>query len=145
MGEVKQGRNTPKSIGAIFAGLATVVLLSMAVDTVMHKTGIFPPMYHPMATSLWMLATAYRAVISVFGCYLAARLAPERPMKHAMFLGWFGVVISTLGTVLTWNKGPEFGPKWYPIALVVVALPCAWLGGRFASARGNRQAAGQAA
>jgi hypothetical protein len=30
----------------------------------------------------------------------------------------------------TWNSGPEFGPKWYPLALVVVALPCAWLGGR---------------
>jgi len=23
----------------------------------------------------------------------------------------------------------ELGPKWYPIAIVVTALPCAWLGG----------------
>ena len=30
----------------------------------------------------------------------------------------------------TWNKGPEFGPHWYPLALVATALPCAWLGGR---------------
>ena len=30
----------------------------------------------------------------------------------------------------TWNAGPEFGPKWYPLALVASSLPCAWLGGK---------------
>jgi hypothetical protein len=33
------------------------------------------------------------------------------------------------GTVATWNRGPEFGPKWYPIALMLIAIPTAWLGG----------------
>ena len=33
------------------------------------------------------------------------------------------------GMVVTWNAGPEFGPKWYPLSLVATALPCAWFGG----------------
>jgi hypothetical protein len=121
------------SVAAVFAGLAFIVVLSTAVDAVMHGTGVFPPAGQPMPASRWALATGYRIVISVAGCYLSARLAPKRPMYHAMVLGWIGVGISTLGTVLTWNKGAGFGPKWYPIALIVVALPCAWLGGKLTS------------
>ena len=33
-----------------------------------------------------------------------------------------------VGAVATWNAG--LGPHWYPIALVVLALPQAWLGGK---------------
>ena len=25
---------------------------------------------------------------------------------------------------------PAFGPHWYPVALIVTAIPCAWLGGK---------------
>jgi hypothetical protein len=35
-----------------------------------------------------------------------------------------------VATVATWNKGPAFGPHWYPIALVLVSIPCAWIGGK---------------
>jgi len=41
-----------------------------------------------------------------------------------------GLALSTLGAAATWNKGPAFGPHWYPLALVVLALPTAWLGGK---------------
>jgi len=41
------------------------------------------------------------------------------------------MVLAAVGAAVTWNKGPEFGPHWYPIALIVLALPCAWLGGTF--------------
>ena len=80
--------------------------------------------------NLFLLATAYRIVIAVAGCYLTARLAPDRPMAHALAVGAIGVLLSTVGAAVTWNAGPEFGPKWYPIALIVTSLPCAWLGGR---------------
>jgi len=40
------------------------------------------------------------------------------------------VIVSTVGAVVTWNRGPAFGPHWYPLALIVTALPCAWLGGK---------------
>lgn len=33
------------------------------------------------------------------------------------------------GAIASWNKGAEFGPRWYPLALVVVSLPGVLLGG----------------
>jgi hypothetical protein len=43
--------------------------------------------------------------------------------------------VSIVGTVVTWNKGPAFGPHWYPVALVVLALPTAWMGGKLCESR----------
>ena len=51
-------------------------------------------------------------------------------MKHALISGAIGMGIATLGAYLAWDKGPEFGPHWYPVALIVSALPCAWIGGK---------------
>jgi len=118
-----------KSVWAVAAGLIVIVILSSAMDAIMHVTGIFPPYGQAMSSGLFAWATVYRAAISIFGCYLTARLAPNRPLTHALWLGVVGVIISAAATVLTWNKGPEFGPHWYPIALVLVAIPCAWIGG----------------
>jgi hypothetical protein len=42
------------------------------------------------------------------GSYLAARLAPDRPMQHALVLGAVGLALSIAGAVGTWNAGPEF-------------------------------------
>jgi hypothetical protein len=57
-------------------------------------------------------------------------LAPDRPVRHALILGSLGLVAALAGVAETWDKGPEFGLKWYPIALVVLAMPQSWLGGR---------------
>lgn len=73
---------------------------------------------------------SYRIVYGIAGGYIAALLAPNRPIGHALVLGVIGVGLSTLGAVGTWNEGPEFGPKWYPLALVAISLPCSWVGGR---------------
>jgi hypothetical protein len=128
--------NTPpprrilQSIGAVFAGLLAVFVLSLGTDVVLHATGIYPPWLKPMSTPMWILATAYRVVYGIMGGYITARLAPYRPIGHALVLGSIGLVLSIVGAAGTWNRGPEFGPKWYPLAVVVMALPCAWLGGR---------------
>lgn len=29
-----------------------------------------------------------------------------------------------------WMASPKLGPLWYPLLLVVTALPCTWLGGK---------------
>ena len=119
-----------KSIGSVVAGLLIIVVLSTAVDLVMHATGVFPPWGQPMSNALFALATMYRIVVSIGGCYLTARLAPNRPMQHALVLGAIGVVISIIGAAMTIGRGPEFGPMWYPLVLVAAAMPCAWVGGR---------------
>jgi len=36
-------------------------------------------------------------------------------------------VLSTGGVIAAMNI--DLGPVWYPISLLVTALPCAWLGG----------------
>ena len=120
----------PRTVGAVLVGLLAVIVLSLGTDFLMHATGIFPPWFQPMSTPLWLVTTAYRIVYGVVGGYITARLAPERPVKHALILGVVGLVLSVAGVVGTWNAGPEFGPRWYPLALVFTALPSAWLGGK---------------
>jgi len=114
----------------VLAGLLTVVILSLGTDLALHASGIFPPWGEPMDDALFLLATAYRSIYAVAGSYIAARLAPDRPMQHALALGVVGLALSTVGAVATWNAGPAFGPRWYPLALVATALPCAWIGGK---------------
>ncbi|MGH7741105.1 MAG: hypothetical protein ACRENS_03695 [Candidatus Eiseniibacteriota bacterium] len=104
--------------------------LSTATDALLHGSGVFPPPGAPMSTALWVLALAYRTAFGVLGGFLAARLAPERPMAHAVVLGAIGVALSLAGTIATWHEGSGFGPKWYPISLVAIALPASWAGGK---------------
>ena len=122
-------RRILRRIGAVLGGLVVVVILDTGIDVLMHATGIYPPWFQPMGTSLWLLATGYRTIDGTIGGYIAARLAPDRPLAHALALGIIGFFLSSAGAVATWTKGPEFGPKWYTLALVVISLPCACLGG----------------
>jgi hypothetical protein len=119
-----------RSVLAVIAGVLIVFILSLVTDVVLHATGIYPPWFQPMADALWVLALAYRIVYGILGGYITAWLAPSRPMAHALALGLVGLVLSIAGVAANWNKGPEFGPKWFSIALVLTALPCAWLGGK---------------
>jgi hypothetical protein len=123
-------KNTLTSIGAVLAGFVAVFVLSLGTDVVMHIAGVFPQLGQPMSDALFVLATLYRTVYCIAGSYIAARLAPNRPMEHALVLGVLGLIVSITGAVVTWNKGPAFGPHWYPLALIVTAIPCAWVGGR---------------
>lgn len=130
MSEGRPQQQIGRSIAAVLAGLVVGAALSIATDMVLHATSVFPPLGRPMADSLLLLATVYRTIYSVLGAYLTARIAPHRPMQHALVLGSLGLVVCLIGLVFTWNRTQEFGPHWYPIALVVLALPQCWLGGK---------------
>ena len=106
----------------------------------MNATGVFPELGQPLSDSLLLLATVYRTAYGVAGSYVAARLAPGRPMRYAMILGFIGLALSTLGAVVRWNKGPAVGHEWYPLALVALALPSSWLGGRLRLIQSGRRA-----
>ena len=123
------GRKILRRIGAVLGALVLVVILDVTIDVIMHATGIYPPWFQPMATSLWLLAIGYRMLDGTIGGYVAARLAPDRPMAHALVLGIIGLFLSSAGAIASWNKGPEFGPRWYPLSLVVLSMPCALFGG----------------
>lgn len=121
-------RNTFKSIGAVLSGFITVVVLSVGTDFVLETLGVFPPQSEPGSYTWWMLMLAliYRSMYTVAGGYVTARFAPSRPMRHAIILGIIGIVAGTLGAVVAWNLSHH----WYPIALVIAAMPCTWLGGK---------------
>jgi len=121
---------TFKSIGAILAGLITLVILSIATDVILETTGLMQ--IDPFDANPWWLIVIviiYRNVYSTTGCYLAARLAPNKPMRHAMILGFIGFVLTIVGAIVMWDVPPH----WYPITLAVLALPGAWLGGKLFS------------
>lgn len=69
-------------------------------------------------------------VPAVAGGDLVARLAPDRPVRHAVVLGVIGTVMSAIGAAAAWNRGPEFGPMWYPLLLIAISIPASWLGAR---------------
>ena len=117
-----------KSAWALLAGLLAAFVVTTAVDILLHVVHVYPPMNQPLSNALCALATAYRIPISIGGAWLTARLAPSRPLYHALLLGWLGTVVGSIGVVVTWNR--NLGPHWYPIALAVLSLPLCWLGGR---------------
>lgn len=123
-----------RGVAAVLAGFVTVLVTHTGTDALLHATGVFPPAGQVMSDGLFALAAGYRCVFTVLGAYLTARLSPARPLKHALVLGGIGTVLSLVGMLAIVGRGPEFGPLWYPLSLVVTALPCCWLGGRWASA-----------
>jgi hypothetical protein len=72
------------------------------------------------------LIQGYVALFAVFGCYVAARLAPNRPMAHALVLGALGLVFNVAGTVARWDHAPA----WSHVLAMALVMPYAWLGGR---------------
>ena len=123
-------KETLKSIGAVVAGFFALVILSVITDSILEKAGIMktdPFVENPA----WLIAIIilYRTIFNTCGCYLAARLAPNKPMKHAIILGVIGVVLTVVGLVVAW----DIPPRWYPISLILLTLPAAWLGGKMAT------------
>ena len=123
-------KNKLKSVGAVIAGFVALATLSIITDIILGKAGVMKT--DPFAENpAWLIAVIilYRTIFNTIGCYLGARLAPGKPMKHAMILGTIGVVLTLVGLIVAW----DVPPRWYPISLIVLTLPAAWLGGKLAT------------
>ncbi|MFL6467262.1 MAG: hypothetical protein ACJ72Z_04820 [Pyrinomonadaceae bacterium] len=125
-----------KSILAVLAGLIFIFISHSLTDFILESLGVFPPPNEGLHVS-WMLLVAlgYRIILSITGCFITAKLAPSNPMKHALVLGFIGVFLSTVGAVVAIPM--NLSPIWYPIALILVSLPCAWIGGMLATRNAN--------
>ena len=117
-----------KSIWAVVAGVLVIIVVTTVIDIALHAAGVFPRMDKPINDALALLPTSYRILISVGGAWLTARLAPDRPMKHVLILGYVGTVLGLVGVVATWNLG--LGPRWYPSLLAALSIPQCWVGGK---------------
>jgi hypothetical protein len=136
---MKTGKNqTPRplrigrSIVAVLAGMFAGAILSLGTDQLMRAAGLLPALGKQTDAQL-LFAVTYRTVYTILGSYIVARLAPHRPMQHALVSGALGLVLSALGASATWDSG--LGPHWYPLALAALPLPCAWLGGTLRTAQ----------
>jgi hypothetical protein len=119
---------TLRTVGSIVAALLANIILSAIVDEIFHLLGVFPPWGQNFYDTIpFALAFSYRILFGIMSGYIAARLAPRSPMRHASILGIVGIVLSTGGAIA--SIVAHFGPAWYAIALVAVALPCARIGG----------------
>ena len=119
-----------RSILAVVAGIVAVVVLSEGTDYVAGKLGLLS-FNGPDLTVPFAIATVYRSIAAVVGGLVTAKLAPNAPIMHAIILGAIGTALALAG-VLTHLSAPNL---WYPIALVVTALPCSWLGGKLTGAK----------
>ena len=117
-----------RSIGAIVAGFLFIGALSFGTDLVMKD--VFASSFDANGAtrdlSMLLLMSAYVAVFAIAGCYLTARLAPNRPMRHALILGALGLAFNIMGSAAMWDTAP---PAYHIVNLLLV-MPYAWLGGR---------------
>lgn len=121
-------KNIWKSIGAGVAGIVVGAVLSVGTDAILEAKGILPHGNLYVSTALIWAVLLYRSVYNTLGCYLAAALAPQNPMRHALILGVIGTVISAAAAFGTRNM--NLGPGWYAWTLAALSLPAAYIGGK---------------
>jgi hypothetical protein len=117
-----------RSILAVVVGFIVIGVLAIGTDAVVRTTvpQIFSATGRVDSVPWLALMQAYVFVYAVFGCWLTARLAPNRPMRHAIVLGLLGLAFNLVGTTLMWAQAPA----WYHLVALVLVMPAAWLGGR---------------
>jgi hypothetical protein len=115
-----------RSFVAVIAGFVATVVTTTLIDVVLMKAGIFPGPDQMLTDDLFLIAVVYRMATGIFGCFIAAKLAPYYPMRHAMALAGFAFIMSAIGVYVMWDKGPA----WYSILIVAITLPCGWIGGK---------------
>jgi hypothetical protein len=117
-----------RSIGAVVLGFVLIGALSVSGDLVLRAAmpDAFDTRGAVSSTPLLLLVQGYVAVFAIFGCYVAARLAPSRPMAHALALGVLGLVFNIVGAIARWDHAPA----WYHVLALALVMPYAWLGGR---------------
>jgi hypothetical protein len=117
-----------RSILAVVAGFVLIAVLSFGTDAAVRAAwpGAVDAAGRTDDVRILLLTIAYVGVYATAGCYLAAALAPDRPMRHALILGALGLAFTTMGTAAGWGTAPA----WYHVVSLLLVLPYAWLGGR---------------
>ena len=138
-------RHTVRNVGSIVVGFLFIAVLSFGSDILLRVT--FPDDVHVqiriVSVRVLVLSLISAAVYATVGCYLTARLAPSRPMWHALVLGVLVLIFTQANTTVLWT----LAPLWYKLASLALVIPCAWLGGWLAGqsrSAGGSKSGGQA-
>jgi hypothetical protein len=121
-------RTIGRSILAFVAAIAATFILSYATDAILVATDLMESGSLPDSVAVVMLIIAYRTAYNVLGAFIVAKLAPKRPMAHAMVLAVLGI----LGSLGAMAAVSESGQYYYPIILALLVLPSTWLGAKLA-------------
>ncbi|AMW05271.1 hypothetical protein [Gemmatimonas phototrophica] len=117
-----------RSFFAVFTGFILIALMSIGTDVALQKAlpSLFNADGSTSSVTILVLTVAYVGLYATLGSYLAARMAPAHPMRHAMALGGLGLAFNIAGTVATWTTYPA----WYHVVSLLLVMVWAWLGGR---------------
>jgi hypothetical protein len=132
-------RTAFKHIGAVLAGFIVTLVLTRGMDILLESIGVFPTVEEQQKYGfniLWMnvVAILYRIIFTILGGYLVAKLSPSKLMRNVNILGVVGVIVAVIGNIIV-SQIPKMAnvlPVWFSIALVLIAFPSVWLGGKLA-------------
>jgi hypothetical protein len=122
-----------RSIGAVVFGFVYIAALSIGADALVS---VLLPGALARGSMMLLLTELYVGVFAVSGCDFTARLAPAKPMRHALVLGVLGLIFTIPGTVAMWNTMPA----WYSVLGLALVMPFAWAGGWLRERQLARQA-----
>ena len=122
-------KNILKSIGVILLAFVVIAILSTLTDLLLESIGVLPDPKKGLFV-IWaiLLTLFYRGVYTIFAGFIVAKLAPSKPMLHAIILGIIGILITVIAI-----SSPSFSdkaPLWFGFTLAVITIPCLWLGVR---------------
>jgi len=128
-----------RSLLAVFGGWLVIQLLILATDSILLRLfSVQDGSGLPVPDWMLGLRLAYAVMFTMLGGWVAARLAPERPWRHAVYLILLG---ETMGVVLA---GTSLGtvPLWYFGALLLLFPPAVLAGAWLRLRAGPRSAGG---
>jgi hypothetical protein len=122
-----------RGVLAIVAGFVAIAVLSLGADAVFRRAapGLFGAGGRSDHLGVLLAMIAYSAVFATAGAWLTARLAPDRPLRHALILGGLGLALAVPVTIAHWHTAPV----WFHVVTLALTLPAAWVGGTMVERR----------
>ena len=132
-----------RSVLAVVAGFLVIGVLAFGTGKVMQSASPaqFDAAGNPTTTVMMIVQLLYVGVYATFGCWLAGRLAPSRPMLHALVLGVLGLALNIPSAMSL----RDTHPTWYLAAGILSTMLWAWLGGTIAERQATTRVAAPAA
>lgn len=123
-----------QSIVAVLAGFALMVLIVMSTTVLLVRRLKVNPAAGPDALSAAYLAgnLVCSAIAALAGGWLAASLAPGRPLMHGVALA----VLMVITTLFSMGQSSARQPSWYPVTLAI-AMPLIACGGAWIESVGR--------